>query len=48
MGGEINTDPRLAREIVVLTSGVRFQSRHGRAGCTCAGAAINEGVGRDA
>ena len=48
MGGEVNTDLRPARGVVVLTSGVHFQSRDGRAGCTCAGAAIGEGVDRDA
>jgi len=48
MGGEVNTDLGAAREVVVLTSGVRFQSRDCRAGCMCVGAAIGERVDRDA
>jgi hypothetical protein len=48
MGGEVNTHLRSAHGVMVLTSGVRFQSRDGRAGRMCAGVAIGEGVDRDA
>jgi hypothetical protein len=48
MGGEVNTVLRRAREVGVLTSGVPFQSRLGRAGRTSAGATIDEGVERGA
>jgi len=48
MGGEVNMDLRATREVVVVTSGVRFLSRGCRAGRTSVGVAIGEGVDRDA
>jgi hypothetical protein len=48
MGGDGNTDLRAAREVVVVTSGVRFKSRDGRADCMGARAATVEAIDRDA
>ena len=41
-------DARTAREVVVVTSGVLFRSRDGRAGRMGAHAAIGEGAERGA
>jgi hypothetical protein len=48
MGGDVNTHLRFAHEVVMVTSGVRFQSRDSRAGGMCACAVIAEGVDRNA
>jgi hypothetical protein len=45
MGGDVNTHVRRSREVVLVTSGVRFLSRECVADGTCANAAIDECVG---